>query len=119
MNTLAFGIGSLGTWDMLVLLLLGLLLFGKKLPEVGKSLGRGIVEFKKGLKGVEDDIEVSSERKDSNPYREQLPPYKQPNSGGQDVRVSRSDPADASPHGAEPGQPVSSGHAEGDTRTDR
>jgi len=34
----------------------GLLIFGKRLPEVGRSLGKGIVEFKKGLKGVEDDI---------------------------------------------------------------
>jgi len=32
------------------------LLFGKRLPEVGKSLGKGIVEFKKGLKGIEDDV---------------------------------------------------------------
>src|SRR5579871_3899018 len=41
---------------MLILLVIGLLIFGKRLPEVGRSLGKGIVEFKKGLKGVEDDI---------------------------------------------------------------
>jgi sec-independent protein translocase protein TatA len=44
-----------GNW--LVLALIALLLFGKKLPEVGKSLGKGIIEFKKGLQGVEDDID--------------------------------------------------------------
>jgi sec-independent protein translocase protein TatA len=37
-----------------------LLIFGKRLPGVGKSLGKGIVEFKKGLKGIEDDVEVAS-----------------------------------------------------------
>jgi sec-independent protein translocase protein TatA len=44
-----------GQW--IVIALIGLLLFGKKLPEVGRSLGKGIVEFKKGLKGVEGEIE--------------------------------------------------------------
>jgi sec-independent protein translocase protein TatA len=44
-------------------LLLGgiaLLLFGKRLPEVGRSLGKGIVEFKKGLAGIEEDVVQSS-----------------------------------------------------------
>ena len=40
-------------------MIVGVLLFGRKLPEVGRSLGKGIVEFKKGLKGVEEDIETS------------------------------------------------------------
>src|SRR5207248_6181896 len=34
----------------------GILLFGKRLPEVGRSLGKGIVEFKKGLNGLEDEV---------------------------------------------------------------
>jgi len=33
-----------------------LLLFGKRLPEVGRSLGKGIVEFKKGLAGIEEEV---------------------------------------------------------------
>ncbi|MBY0309318.1 MAG: twin-arginine translocase TatA/TatE family subunit, partial [Phycisphaerales bacterium] len=40
--------------EWVVILIIALLLFGKRLPEVGKSLGKGIVEFKKGLKGVDD-----------------------------------------------------------------
>jgi len=36
---------------------IGVLLFGRKLPDVGRYLGKGIVEFKKGIKGLEDDIE--------------------------------------------------------------
>jgi sec-independent protein translocase protein TatA len=48
---------SLGTQEILVLLVLGVLLFGRRLPEVGRYLGKGIVEFKKGLKGLEDEVE--------------------------------------------------------------
>jgi sec-independent protein translocase protein TatA len=57
---------NIGMPEMLVILGLGVLLFGKRLPEVGRSIGKGIVEFKKGLKGVEDDIEESSSRADRN-----------------------------------------------------
>ena len=45
---------------MLVLAAFGLILFGKRLPEVGRSLGKGIVEFKKGLKGIEEEVEQAS-----------------------------------------------------------
>jgi len=53
-------IGTLGTGEMIVLLIIGVLLFGRKLPEVGRYLGKGIVEFKKGIKGLEDDVEASN-----------------------------------------------------------
>ncbi|MBI1371830.1 MAG: twin-arginine translocase TatA/TatE family subunit [Phycisphaera sp.] len=46
-----------GGWEWMVLLVIGLLVFGKNLPSVGKSLGKGIVEFKKGLKGIEDEVD--------------------------------------------------------------
>jgi sec-independent protein translocase protein TatA len=51
---------GLGPGELIVLLLLGVLLFGKKLPDVGRYLGKGIVEFKKGVKGIEDDLDVSN-----------------------------------------------------------
>src|SRR4051812_8239699 len=41
--------------DGLVVLVIGLLIFGRRLPEVGKNLGKTIVEFKKGLNGAGDD----------------------------------------------------------------
>ena len=53
--TLALGMPGLTEW--IIIGALGLLIFGKRLPEVGRSLGKGIVEFKKGLKGIEDEVE--------------------------------------------------------------
>ncbi len=49
-------------WEWLIIAGFGLLFFGKRLPEVGRSLGKGIVEFKRGLKGVGDDIETESNK---------------------------------------------------------
>ncbi|MBN1766159.1 MAG: twin-arginine translocase TatA/TatE family subunit [Sedimentisphaerales bacterium] len=59
---LAF-IGSIGPTEMILIAAVGLLLFGNRLPDVGKSLGRGIVEFKKGLKDVKDEIDKSDSDK--------------------------------------------------------
>jgi sec-independent protein translocase protein TatA len=57
--------------EMIVIMAIGLILFGKRLPEVGKNLGRGIVEFKKGLKGIEEEIDMSSSAT-STPARQPL-----------------------------------------------
>lgn len=46
-----------GWMEMAVIGVIALLLFGKRLPEVMRSLGKGIVEFKKGVKGIEDEVE--------------------------------------------------------------
>ncbi len=51
-----------GGWEWIIILIVELLIFGKRLPEVMKSLGRGIVEFKKGVKGVEEEVEDSSSK---------------------------------------------------------
>ncbi len=55
--------GMPGGIEWIVILIVALLIFGKRLPEVMKSMGKGIVEFKKGIKGVEDDVEGAVERK--------------------------------------------------------
>jgi len=60
-HTLAI-LGLPGGGEWIILLVLGLLIFGRRLPEVGRSLGKGIVEFKKGIKGIEDDVEVETTR---------------------------------------------------------
>ena len=52
-------IPNIGPFELAALALLGLLIFGKRLPEVGKSIGRGIVEFKRGLAGFDDDLDLN------------------------------------------------------------
>ena len=47
---------QLGVMEMIVVMGVAVLLFGKRLPEVGRSLGKGIIEFKKGLRGVGDEF---------------------------------------------------------------
>jgi len=60
-NPLLGLIGPIGYQELLIVLVVALLIFGRRLPEVGRSLGRGIVEFKKGLQGVQDEIEQAGE----------------------------------------------------------
>lgn len=55
---LAWGLPSGGEW--IILLILGLLIFGRRLPEVGRSIGRSIVEFKRGVRGINEEIEEES-----------------------------------------------------------
>ena len=45
-----------GPFGYAVVALLALLLFGNRLPSVMRSLGRSVVEFKKGVGGIEDEI---------------------------------------------------------------
>ena len=54
LNTLA--ISWTGPFEMMLLAGLGLLIYGKRLPEVGRNIGKGIVEFKRGLKEAETEI---------------------------------------------------------------
>lgn len=61
MSTLAV-LGLPGGWEWAIILVIGLLLFGRRLPEVGRSLGKSIVEFKRGVKGIQDEIENESTR---------------------------------------------------------
>jgi sec-independent protein translocase protein TatA len=57
----------LGPENWMLIAVVALLLFGRRLPEVGRSIGKGIVEFKKGLQGIEDDIDIASAVKPQNP----------------------------------------------------
>ena len=68
MNALfGYGFELFHPMHLLVILGFGVLLFGKRLPEIGRSLGKGIVEFKKGLKGLEDEIEVNANPRQESP----------------------------------------------------
>jgi sec-independent protein translocase protein TatA len=60
MATLFGFIGMPQGMEWVVILVIGIVIFGRKLPEVGRYLGKGIVEFKKGIKGIEDDVDLGS-----------------------------------------------------------
>ena len=76
MNPLFAFFGAPGPMEMLVIGIVAVLLFGKRLPEVGRSLGKGIVEFKKGINGVEEDIDSASSAKSVSHSTEQS--YEEP-----------------------------------------
>lgn len=62
MTALAFLNDLLAPGHLIILLVIGLLFFGRRLPEVGRNVGRSIVEFKKGLKGIDDEVNEAEER---------------------------------------------------------
>lgn len=48
-----------GGWEWIVILIVAVLIFGRRLPEVARNLGRSISDFKKGMKAasdVKDDV---------------------------------------------------------------
>jgi sec-independent protein translocase protein TatA len=53
----AFFEGALSPSHILLALVIGIVLFGKRLPDIGRSVGKTLMEFKKGMKGLEDDLE--------------------------------------------------------------
>ncbi|MCA9075413.1 MAG: twin-arginine translocase TatA/TatE family subunit [Planctomycetaceae bacterium] len=81
--------GSPGPMELLVIGMIALLLFGKRLPEVARSLGKGIVEFKKGVSGIED--EVRSATNQASNYRPQ------PKSDSQSVTSPKFEPPTSEP----------------------
>jgi sec-independent protein translocase protein TatA len=54
--------GWVSPWELLILLAFILLLFGpKRLPEMGRSLGKGMREFKDSISGKDDDRDEPAE----------------------------------------------------------
>ncbi|HZE18535.1 MAG TPA: twin-arginine translocase TatA/TatE family subunit [Candidatus Angelobacter sp.] len=50
---------NIGPQEMFILFLIIILLFGaKRIPEIGRSIGRGIQEFKKGMRDVESEMSI-------------------------------------------------------------
>ena len=65
------GIGGLGMWEMIMIFLVVLLLFGaKRLPEIGSSLGKGIREFKGSIREIEREVKAVGDE----PSRDAVPP---------------------------------------------
>ena len=56
--------GMPGPLEILIIAAVILLLFGNRLPSVMRSLGRGVVEFKKGIQGIEEEVEKAGNIKE-------------------------------------------------------
>jgi sec-independent protein translocase protein TatA len=82
-------------WEIFLILLVALLLFGKRLPDVGRSVGRSIVEFKKGIKGIEEEIEAESSRPTPAPKK-----LDENRTVSQSQHVDTAPPVDAKPNTA-------------------
>ncbi len=56
---------NIGTTELLIVAFVSLLVFGNRLPSVMRSLGKSVTEFKKGVAGIEDDIDqaVAADKK--------------------------------------------------------
>ncbi len=51
---------GMGPWEIIMILVVVLLVFGaKRIPEIAQSLGKGITEFKRGVKDVQTEIETN------------------------------------------------------------
>ena len=86
---------QLGMMEMIVVLGVAVLLFGKRLPEVGRSLGKGIIEFKKGLNGIEEHFDLTSMTSPAKPAS--FNPEPAPTSTYADTAVPKFEPPTAAP----------------------
>lgn len=74
--------GGIGVQEIVIILIVGLLVFGAaRLPKIAKSLGQGIKEFKKTVKGIDDDDDEDDSRNQvrymPNQYGQGYAPYNQ------------------------------------------
>ncbi|MCA8936552.1 MAG: twin-arginine translocase TatA/TatE family subunit [Planctomycetes bacterium] len=61
---------NLGTWEIVGIVAVGILLFGSRLPSIARSLGKSVTEFKHGVKDIQDDVSGNSEPKKLDNKRE-------------------------------------------------
>ena len=98
--------GGIGVQEIVIILIVGLLVFGAaRLPKIARSLGQGIKEFKKTVKGLEDDDDEGANRvkyvQNQPPNYQQYPqgpqyqqgPVQQPYNAGPQTPNTQQNPA--------------------------
>lgn len=64
---------GLGIWELVLILLIVLVLFGRKLPDLGEGLGRGIRNFRKSMREP-DEIDVTPKEGEEKEKGKKNPP---------------------------------------------
>jgi sec-independent protein translocase protein TatA len=88
-----FGFFNLSPPEMIVIGIVAVLLFGSRLPGVARSVGKSVTEFKKGLRGIESEIDTatSSARRVASSYDDHeeptAPKFEPPTSEPKDETV--------------------------------
>lgn len=69
---------QLGTWEIVAIVAVGLLLFGSRLPSIARSLGKSVTEFKHGVKDIQADVthEPEAKKLDQPSEKRELPAAK-------------------------------------------
>ena len=89
---------SIGPMELVIVLAIALLVVGpKKLPELGRSLGRGMREFKDSITGKDDDDDKQLEEPGSAQAAPVAPPtVTAATTADEEARAQAAKPADAS-----------------------
>jgi sec-independent protein translocase protein TatA len=69
---------GLGPTEMIIIGIIAILLFGNRLPEVAKSIGKGFNEFKKGMHGIEDEVNTATRSTSSSRSSRQIEDREEP-----------------------------------------
>jgi sec-independent protein translocase protein TatA len=106
--------------ELIVIGSIAVLLFGSRLPSVARSMGKSVTEFKKGIRGIEEDMDVStSGRRVSSSYADErdeptVPKFQPPKSEPKDESARDESARDESPSSESASQNGSAGDSAGD-----
>ena len=78
--------------EMVIIAVVGLVIFGRRLPDVARNIGKSIIEFKKGMREVKDDLDTQSRIESSGrPKLDQKPEPAVPESASQPAQPASAD----------------------------
>ena len=90
-------LGSIGMPELIIIFVIALIIFGpRKLPELGRSLGKSLAEFKRASNELRNTLEEEIR------LEEQKPKVEEPRSKTESSKTAEASPAPTEPHDQEP-----------------